>query len=121
MILNGVSLIKNKYCYISITYIFGIGISTSIRICKYLNIQTKKISDLTSEEKNRLQFEINKLSTEGELKKKLYSNIRNLIEIKSYRGERHKKFLPTRGQRTRTNAKTRKKYKKFFFIKNDKN
>ncbi|MGX7589244.1 ribosomal protein uS13 [Candidatus Vidania fulgoroideorum] len=118
MIFEGINIQDNKKVNIAIRKIFGIGKNNSNEICIKLNIINKKISDLNLEEKKKLNECLKLYVTEGNLKSKIYNNIRRLIEIKSYRGNRHLNFLPSRGQRTKTNSKTRKKKKVFFFIKN---
>ncbi|WDI79348.1 30S ribosomal protein S13 [Candidatus Vidania fulgoroideae] len=118
MIFEGVNLSENKYVYVSIRKIFGIGKKNSLIICKKLNITNKKILHLNTKEKKNLYKQLRKYIVEGNLKTKIYNNIQKLIDIHSYRGTRHSKFLPSRGQRTKTNSKTRKKKKVLFFIKN---
>ncbi|BBA84672.1 30S ribosomal protein S13 [endosymbiont of Euscepes postfasciatus] len=110
----GVNIPDNKQILIALTYIFGIGISTSRKICNKLNIKySTKICDIDSKLIDEIRKEISYINIEGDLKKNILSNIKRLINIGSYRGIRHKRGLPTRGQRTKTNAKTRKKYKIF--------
>lgn len=119
MIIEGVNIPENKNILVGLTYIFGVGLSKSYNICKKTKCLLKKTRNLTKEERYKIIKELKKITIEGELKKQIYSNIRRLIDINSYRGNRHKKFLPVRGQRTRTNSKTRKKNKRYFFIKNE--
>ncbi len=106
----GVDLPKEKKIEIALTYIFGIGRSRAKEILKNTNISgDKKTKDLTDEEISRITEYIQKnYKVEGELKREIQQNIRHLIEIGCYRGIRHKLGLPVRGQRTRTNARTRK-------------
>ncbi|MDI6861043.1 MAG: 30S ribosomal protein S13 [Caldisericia bacterium] len=106
----GVDLPKNKRIDIALTYIYGIGLSRAKEIIKNLNIDpNKKVKDLTPEEINNLNDYIPKhYKVEGDLRKEIASNIKRLIDINCYRGYRHKRGLPVRGQRTRTNARTRK-------------
>ena len=113
----GITLLKNKATYIALTGIYGIGVSTSRNILKSLNINPiVKIKDLTSADIdnikkyiNYLLNEKNFLKIEDDLKQQTLINIKRLIFIKSYRGFRHLKNLPVRGQRTRTNSRTSRK------------
>ena len=106
----GVDIPKNKTIKISLTYIYGIGPAISSKILKELGIDpAKKADDLTEEEISQIASHVqSKYRIEGELRRMNSQNIRRLIEIGSYRGSRHKKGLPARGQRTRCNARTRK-------------
>lgn len=106
----GVDLPKDKKIEIALTYIYGIGRTTSKKILGVTKIDpSKRVKDLTEEEISKLREEIeNKYKVEGDLRQELASNIRRLIEIGCYRGIRHKLGLPVRGQRTRCNARTRK-------------
>jgi small subunit ribosomal protein S13 len=106
----GVEIPNKKRLKFSLAYIYGIGISLGEKICKELNIDPmKKAEELTKEEIGKIEKYINdNLKIEGDLKREIQANIRRLIDIQSYRGLRHKKGLPVRGQRTRTNARTRK-------------
>jgi len=108
--ISGIDLPKNKRVDIGLTYIFGIGRHASNKILKMTNIDpSKKISALTDEEiakiREILQTEI---KTEGSLRAEVQMNLKRLMDINSYRGLRHRKGLPVRGQRTRTNSRTRK-------------
>jgi small subunit ribosomal protein S13 len=106
----GIDLKKDKKIGIALTYIFGIGTSTAVRILQVTNIDpNKRTKDLTAEEVNRLREIIEKeYKVEGDLRSEVSQNIKRLMEINSYRGSRHRKNLPVRGQRTRTNARTHK-------------
>jgi small subunit ribosomal protein S13 len=106
----GVDLPRNKYINIALTYIFGIGNSRAAKILAEANVDAnRKVSDLTEEEANRIRTAIeNGSSVEGDLRKDVSMHIKRLIEIGSYRGYRHRRSLPVRGQRTHTNARTRK-------------
>lgn len=106
----GVEINDNKRLMFALPKIYGIGKSLAGKICKELNIDPmKKTKELSSEEIGRLEKYINEnLKVEGELKREVQANIRRLIEIQCYRGLRHLKKLPVWGQRTRTNARTRK-------------
>ncbi|MBN1799107.1 MAG: 30S ribosomal protein S13 [Spirochaetales bacterium] len=105
----GVDL-PNKHVDIALTYIFGIGRSSAKKICKQTGIDpNKKINECSGEEINVLRKEIeNEYKVEGRLRTEIALNIKRLMDIGCYRGLRHRKGLPVRGQRTRTNARTRK-------------
>ena len=109
----GVDL-PNKHIDIALTYIFGIGRSSAEQICRKAQIDTKRlINDLSAEELNELRRLIdNDYKVEGRLRTEVALNIKRLMDIGCYRGLRHRKGLPLRGQRTRTNARTRKGKKK---------
>jgi small subunit ribosomal protein S13 len=106
----GIDLPKNKRGEIGLTYIFGIGRSTAQEILDELGIdRSTKVMDWTDEEVSKLRKKIDsEYTVEGALRSEINANIRRLIEIGSYRGNRHRKGLPVRGQRTQTNARTRK-------------
>jgi len=106
----GVDVPNDKHTVIALTYIQGIGRSSSTRILKETGIDPhKRAGDLTGEEITKIAGYIdNNLIVEGELRRQVSANIKRLMEIRSYRGSRHKRGLPVRGQRTRTNARTRK-------------
>jgi small subunit ribosomal protein S13 len=106
----GIDLPRNKRANIALTYIYGIGNSRAARILDAANVDaTKKVQDLGEDEVNRIRQVIeNEGLVEGDLRKEVSMNIKRLIEIGSYRGYRHRRNLPVRGQRTHTNARTRK-------------
>ncbi len=105
----GVDLNENKRVDIGLTYIFGIGRSNVVRVIKDANVEaSKRIKDLTEEEVSRIQKAIDKFKVEGDLRQEIEQNIKRLEEIGSYRGLRHRKGLPSRGQRTRSNARTKR-------------
>ena len=107
--LSGVDLPKNKRIEIALTYIFGIGLKTSQNILKATKISVDNlVKNLSEDEIVKLREAIKIYQVEGDLKRVVTSNIRRLIEIASYRGIRHKKKLPVRGQRTHTNARTKR-------------
>ena len=111
--ISGVILNLEKHLLIALRSIYGIGKVNSLYICKMAKINPHaKVKNLTDNEISTLQNTINSFETEGNLRTRIRLNIKRLIDIKSYRGLRHKSNLPVRGQRTRTNAKTRKKNKK---------
>jgi len=106
----GVDLPRNKKLLFALPYIYGIGLSASRKILKLTRINPdKRTDDLTEAEINLLRDEIEQnYSVEGDLRRQESLNIKRLIEINSYRGQRHKRGLPLRGQRTKTNARTRR-------------
>ena len=106
----GVDIPRNKHIGISLQYIYGIGPTTSQKILSQTGINPDiKVSDLTEDEVNRLRELIDReYRTEGELRKEVNLNIKRLIDIGSYRGIRHRRSLPVRGQRTRTNARAQR-------------
>ena len=107
--IKGVDIPNDKHIVISLTYIYGIGRSLARKICKETGVEpTKKAGDLSQEELIKLRDEINNHLTEGDLRREINMNIKTKMEINSYEGSRHKKGLPVRGQRTKTNARTRK-------------
>jgi small subunit ribosomal protein S13 len=106
---GGVNLPKEKRIEIALTAIFGIGRNTSLTLIKSASVdRNTKVKDLTENEVATLRELVGKLTTEGDLKRKVALDIKRLQEIGSYRGFRHKRGLPVRGQRTRQNARTRK-------------
>ena len=106
----GVDLPRNKHANIALTYIYGIGHPRAARILEAAKVDgTKKVQDLGEDEVNRIRQVIEAEGmVEGDLRKDVSMNIKRLIEIGSYRGYRHRRNLPVRGQRTHTNARTRK-------------
>jgi len=106
----GVDLPRNKQARIGLTYIYGIGNPRALRILASANVDPfKKVQDLGEDEVNRIRQVIeNEGGVEGDLRKDVGMNIKRLIDIQSYRGLRHRRSLPVRGQRTHTNARTRK-------------
>lgn len=109
----GVDLPKDKRVDIALTYIYGIGKHNCTDLLREANVSLKKVKDLTPEEIKAIEEVIReKFIVEGDLRKNVATNIKKLIEINCYRGLRHKRGLPVRGQRTRTNSRTRKGPKK---------
>ena len=105
----GVDLPRDKRVIIGLTYIFGIGKNTSAQILSATGInENTRIKDLTEEEVNLLRKEIDNYNVEGDLRREISLNIKRLRDIRCYRGIRHMKGLPVRGQKTKTNARTRK-------------
>ncbi len=106
----GVDIPNNKRVDVSLRYIYGIGPSNAVEICNKINLDVAtKVRDLTEEELARLREVIDReYVVEGDLRREVNQNIRRLIEIGCYRGIRHRRGLPVRGQRTRTNARTKR-------------
>lgn len=105
----GVDLPREKRVEVALTYIYGIGRSLSAHLSDEAKVPpSKKVKDLTEDEVQRLKDAIGKQKVEGDLRREIAMDIKRLVDIGSYRGVRHRKGLPTRGQRTRTNARTRK-------------
>jgi small subunit ribosomal protein S13 len=108
--ISGVTIPDNKQVQVSLTYVYGIGPKTAVDILTSAKVDpTVRVKNLTDAEIGRIQDIINdRLTVEGELQRIVSGNIKRLRDIKSYRGERHTRSLPSRGQRTRTNARTRR-------------
>ena len=108
--ISGVDIPNQKRVEIALTYIYGIGLTSSKKILASTGIDPdKRAKDLTEDEISKLRDEIeNHYKVEGELRREVALNIKRLVEIKCYRGIRHRRGLPVRGQRTKTNARTRK-------------
>ena len=105
----GVDIPNDKPVKISLTYIYGIGHSTAHKICKAAKVDENiRVKNLTEEQLGAIRNEIAKLKVEGDLRREVALNIKRLTEINCYRGLRHRRGLPVRGQRTKTNARTRK-------------
>ncbi|MBB1545111.1 MAG: 30S ribosomal protein S13 [Clostridiales bacterium] len=109
----GVDIPREKRVEISLTYIYGIGRTLSNKILKKVNINPDtRVKDLTDEQVNDIRKEITNYTVEGDLRREIALDIKRLREIGCYRGLRHRRGLPVRGQRTKTNARTRKGPKK---------
>lgn len=105
----GINVPVNKHTVIALTSVYGIGNKRAQRICVMAKIEpSKKIKDLSEKELNAIRAEISKYAVEGDLRREVAMNIKRLIDLKCYRGVRHHRGLPVRGQRTHTNARTRK-------------
>jgi len=106
----GVDLPRNKRMEIALTYIYGIGRSAALKLCAAAEIDPgRKSDDLTDDDISRLRREIDaELKVEGDLRRDVASSIKRLVDLGAYRGLRHRRNLPVRGQRTHTNARTRK-------------
>ncbi len=111
--IEGVDLPRDKRVEIALTYIYGIGRPTSRQILATTGVNPDtRVRNLTEDEITRLREEVGKLTTEGDLRREVQLNIKRLVEIGCYRGLRHRRNLPVRGQRTRTNARTRRGVRK---------
>jgi small subunit ribosomal protein S13 len=107
--ISGVDLPQDKRIDIAIAYIYGIGKHNSLNVLKDAKVTLKKVKDLTTDEIKSIEDVIkSKYVVEGDLRKKVATDIKKLMEINCYRGVRHKRGLPARGQRTKTNSRTRK-------------
>lgn len=105
----GVIIPVQKHIVVGLTAIYGIGRNRARTICESAKVEPgKKVKDLTEAELESLRNEISKIRVEGDLRREVAMNIKRLVELGTYRGMRHKRGLPVRGQRTRTNARTRK-------------
>ncbi len=105
----GVDIPRDKRIVVALTYIYGIGLHTSQEILKAANVsEDTRTKDLTEEEEGRIRSQISNYKVEGDLRREVALNIKQLMEIGCYRGIRHRKGLPVRGQNTRNNARTRK-------------
>jgi len=112
--ISGVDIPREKHVAISLTYVFGVGPTTAARICEAVDIDpTTRVRDLTDEEVSRIRTWIDQnLKVEGDLRREVSTDIKRKMEISCYQGLRHRRGLPVRGQRTHTNARTRKGPKK---------
>lgn len=109
----GIDIPNEKQVAYSLTYIYGIGLPTAKKICAAAKVDaTKRVKELTEAEMVAIRAEVNHCKTEGDLRREVNFNIKRLQEIASYRGMRHKRSLPCRGQRSKTNARTCKGPKK---------
>jgi len=107
MRISGITIPDNKHLDVALTTLFGVGISRARQVLKNTGVAfEKKTSDLTTEEENKIREELGNFAIEGELKRQVSSDIKRLKDIKSYRGSRHSKNLPARGQRTNANSRT---------------
>lgn len=107
--ISGVDIPRNKRIVISLTYVYGIGLTTAKEICAAAGVdESTRVHDLTDDQLVSIRGEVAKVATEGDLRREVAMNIKRLMEIASYRGIRHRKGLPTRGQNTKNNSRTRK-------------
>ena len=105
----GVNIPDNKHVVVSLRYVYGIGATVAKSLCKLTGINpAAKVSELNEDQLDSLRNEIGKLTVEGDLRREVSMNIKRLMDLGTYRGIRHRKGLPVRGQRTKTNARTRK-------------
>ena len=105
----GVDIPNDKQVAFSLTYIYGIGRTTARKICEAAKVDPQiRVKDLSDAQMNAIRAEVSKLKVEGDLRREVALNIKRLTEIGCYRGIRHKKGLPVLGQKTKTNARTRK-------------
>jgi small subunit ribosomal protein S13 len=105
----GVNIPNQQHAWVALTAIYGIGRTTALKICANAGIvPATKIKELSDTEMEKLREQVAKHTVEGDLRREISMNIKRLMDLGSYRGSRHRKGLPARGQRTRTNARTRK-------------
>jgi small subunit ribosomal protein S13 len=105
----GINIPNHKHIDVALTSIFGVGRPRARRICANVGvISTAKVKDLTDSEVEKLRTEVAKFTVEGDLRRTVSMNIKRLMDLGTYRGMRHRRGLPVRGQRTKTNARTRK-------------
>lgn len=105
----GVNIPDHKHAVVSLTYVFGIGRTSAKKICASSGVaESVKISELSEEQLDSIRGEIGKFTVEGDLRRERSMNIKRLMDLGCYRGLRHRRNLPVRGQRTKTNARTRK-------------
>lgn len=105
----GVNIPDHKHAVISLTYVFGVGRSTARKICAATGIaEATKIGELSEEQMDAVRNEVANATVEGDLRREISMNIKRLMDLGAYRGLRHRRNLPVRGQRSKTNARTRK-------------
>ncbi|GAB1262973.1 30S ribosomal protein S13 [Aurantivibrio plasticivorans] len=105
----GVNVPDNKHAVIALTYVYGVGRTTAKQICAATGInESTKISELSEDQVDEIRNEVAKLTVEGDLRREVSMNIKRLMDLGCFRGIRHRRNLPVRGQRTKTNARTRK-------------
>lgn len=105
----GVDIPRDKRVVVSLTYVYGVGRTTASKVLAAAGVDENiRVKDLTEEQLNNIRKEIDTIKVEGDLRRETQLNIKRLMEIASYRGIRHRRGLPVRGQRTKTNARTRK-------------
>ena len=106
---GGINIPDNKHIDVSLTHIYGIGRKTAQDICDKLKIKySKKVSELTEDQLDKIRDELKTFQIEGDLRRDINFNIKRLMDLGCYRGIRHRRSLPLRGQRTKTNARTRR-------------
>ncbi|MCR5564468.1 MAG: 30S ribosomal protein S13 [Gammaproteobacteria bacterium] len=105
----GVDIPNDKRVVVSLTYIYGVGLSTAKKVLKAANVsEDTRVKNLTDDELTRIRTEVAKFKIEGDLRRDTTNDIKRLLDIGCYRGQRHRRGLPVRGQNTRNNARTRK-------------
>jgi small subunit ribosomal protein S13 len=105
----GINVPDNKHAVVSLTYIYGIGRTTAKKICDAAGVKPDaRMQDLREEDLDSIRSEVGKIAVEGDLRREVSMSIKRLMDLGCYRGIRHRRGLPVRGQRTRTNARTRK-------------
>ena len=105
----GINIPVNKHLWVGLTSIYGVGRTRALAICESVQIpMDKKVKELSEEELDKLRAEVAKFTLEGDLRREVAMNIKRLMDLGCYRGMRHRRGLPVRGQQTRTNARTRK-------------
>jgi small subunit ribosomal protein S13 len=113
MRISGITVPDNKQLAHALTVVYGIGVSRARALLSELGIEpTSKVPDLSTDQENAIREKVESFRIEGDLKREVAANVKRLKDIKSYRGSRHQKRLPARGQRTKTNARTLKGVKK---------
>ena len=111
----GVNIPDNKHVVVSLRYVYGIGPTVAKNLCARTGVNpAAKVSELSEDQLDSLRNEIGKLTVEGDLRREISMNIKRLMDLGTYRGIRHRRGLPVRGQRTKTNARTRKGPRKPF-------
>jgi small subunit ribosomal protein S13 len=105
----GINIPMNKHVWVGLTHIYGVGRSRALAACQGAGVAANtRVKDLTETEVNAIRSQIAKWAVEGDLRREVSMNIKRLMDLGTYRGMRHRRGLPVRGQRTRTNARTRK-------------
>lgn len=105
----GINIPMNKHVWVGLTHIYGVGKAQAMKACAGANIKSNTlVKDLTEAEVAALRTQVSKLTVEGDLRREVSMNVKRLMDLGCYRGIRHRRGLPLRGQRTRTNARTRK-------------
>jgi len=107
--IGGVNIPNHQHAEIALTAIYGVGRNRARKICEAAGVEiTRKVNDLSDTEMDKLREQVGKYATEGDLRREVSMNIKRLMDLGTWRGKRHRAGLPVRGQRTRTNARTRK-------------
>lgn len=107
--ISGVNVPDQKHAGIALTYVYGVGRTTAVQLCNNVGVKADaKISDLSESELDLLRSEVAKLTVEGDLRREQDMNVKRLMDLGCYRGIRHRRGMPVRGQRTQTNARTRR-------------